>query len=447
VLASSTFKKTLNFIFFPAILLTILLSCSSTLIHLSQKLLINIQLDTAHIPLLKVSQIPFSIIFVLTLFMISKYLPFEKIFKRSLISLIGIASFFAGIVLFQKHIPLSSLTEALTSLLPPSMSLYKPLVMNWPTSLLYITLSLLNVNLFSLLIWGFINRLSSIKEGIKYYLPLAFVLGTIGALISQIDVINKADHWSLMATLIPAIAFVILALITFNWAWKRLPNDRLLLTESPSHRKFPFLNAAYLLAGCIMIKYFVDFLFKIQLRTQISDAASYSKFIQPYPMTIGTTTMIISILCTVLGTWVLLKKNWRNTILFGSVFALTAGLIFLSSSAFSLSSIKQGIFVGILASLSSALFFPLIQMLYLHIPPEKRFKTMIAVQMLILPVIKSAPSLTAQGLTVILGSVSLLTTYLQALIPILLLLLVVASVKSSKFLDQSETTNRLGNTA
>jgi ATP/ADP translocase len=60
---------------------------------------------------------------------------------------------------------------------------YEPAITNWPLSSLYVAIHLLSVNLFSILIWGFINRLTSFAEGIKYYIILAFVLGIPSAVL------------------------------------------------------------------------------------------------------------------------------------------------------------------------------------------------------------------------------------------------------------------------
>lgn len=424
-------RKAIKFIFFPALLLSVLLSCSSTLFRFSQDSLIGNYLGFAQIPALKISTILPQIILAIFLLIFSIYKPFEKVFRGTLIALIGVTIFLTGLMFFQEYLVLNEVSEA--------FGIYKPLVTHWPISLLYIVLSVFNFNLYSLFIWGFINRLISLSEGVKYYLPLAFVLGTAGAafvlgitgaIVSNLGLMTfGASKWFPMAMIIPAIVLIVCSFFIFNWSWKRLPDNLIHPQESSvSQTRFPFLSAAYLLAGSAMIKSLLDTLFKSQIRNQFPNPADYHHFMGNYSMSVGSATIAISIIWAVLGTWLILKKGWKTTALYASLCILVGGIIFLS---FSLSWLRQGIFNGLLAGTASTLFFPLIQILYLYLPYQNRFKTKIVTEMIAFPLMKAVPSLTTQGLLVAFGSIAAIALYLKILIPVLMVLLIIASYRAS----------------
>jgi AAA family ATP:ADP antiporter len=420
-MSNTNLRIAIKFIFLPALLLSILLSSSSTLFHFSQNALIGKQLGFSEIPALKVATIILQILLAISLLIFSIYKPFEKVFKDALLVLTGIIVLLTGLMFFQEHLTLSGVSEA--------FGIYKPLVTHWPISLMYIGLNLFNFNLYSLFIWGFINRLVSLPEGIKYYIPLTLILSVAGAITSNVNLMALgASKWPLIAMVIPAIVFMVFSFFIFNWSWKRLPNSLIHPQEpSVSKTRFPYLSAAYLLAGSAMIKGFLDMLFKSELRAQFPDAPSYSKFMGAYSMSVGSTTIAISIIWAVLGTWLILKKGWKTTALYASLSILVGGIIFLS---FSLSWLGQGIFNGLLVGTSSALFFPLIQILYLYLPYQIRFKTKITTEIIALPLMKAVPSLATQGLLVAFGSIAAITLYFKIFVPILMALLVIAIYRS-----------------
>lgn len=330
-------KEVIKLIFLPAVLLSVFLSCGSTLFCLARNSMVGSLLNPFQLPALKTAIILPQIILVLALLIFSKNRPFEKVFRTTLKMLIGTISLLAGLVFFQEHLQLQGVAPFLRHLLPESMvHVYEPLLSNWAVSLFYIVSSIFSFNLFSLLIWGFINRLTSASEGVKYYLSLTFVLGLVGALITNLALWwMKPGVWPFMAMVIPAIAFMVCALITFNWAWKRLPEDLILpkVSSTDAQSRFPFLSGAYLLAGCLMIKNLLTILFKFQLKTQLSSPVIYSKFMGLYSTTVGTSTVIVSILWLALGTWLLVKKSWRTTVICGSISILLGGIVFFRFSS------------------------------------------------------------------------------------------------------------------
>lgn len=442
---SKDFKKLLNLSFLPAIFITVVLSCASALFYLAVNSLQRLQIDPLQHIALKSPMIIPQIILAVILLIVSRYKSFEKVFKGTLIALIGLTSLLTLFVFFQGNLQLQSMPAALVNIMPKHMvTLYEPHIIHWPSSLLFIVASLLSFNLFSLLIWGFINRISTVKEGIKYYITLTLVLGIVGAIIANLGFVYLgAANWSLYALIIPAIAFMIFALMIFSFAWNKLPMDLMQPKESGINRKnrFPFLSAAYLLAGCLMAKNILSTLWKFQVKSQMPSPNVYSNFFGRFSVTVAATTLIISILWVILGTWILKKKGWRTAAWSGFLSVIIGGLLFFGFSIgnSSVSWLNQGIFTGVLTTTTSGLFFPLIQILYLYLPFQNRFETKVATEMVALPLMKAIPSLMTQGLIMTFGSLSAAALYLQILVPIFMLLLYIAYKRlGSKFSDRMD---------
>jgi ATP/ADP translocase len=160
-------KKSVNFIFLPAIFLLAILSCSSILFELAGDTIIDFQRDYLWLPLLNPLIAISQIILAVILLVFSNYKPFESVFKGTLLAFIGIITFFAGCVFFKEHI--QGVTGVLKNLLPKYVvQMYEPCITSWADSLLYISLKTFNFTLFSLMTWGFINRFTRVREGIRY---------------------------------------------------------------------------------------------------------------------------------------------------------------------------------------------------------------------------------------------------------------------------------------
>jgi uncharacterized membrane protein len=86
-------------------------------------------------------------------------------------------------------------------------------------------------------------------------------------------------------------------------------------------------------------------------------------------------TLILAILWVVLGTWLILKRGWKTTALWGSLSVLIGGLVYLGFFSRPISFVaSQGFFSGLLIGTKSALFFPLIQIAYLILPFKLGFE-------------------------------------------------------------------------
>lgn len=414
-------SQILKHILFPVLLLSGLFLLSTNLLKFSQNIILAKHIGYAQIPALQLFTILPQIALTLSLVLASIYKPFETVFKRTLEVFIGLMAMLTLLVFFHKHLVLTGV--------PDSFGIYKPLVVNWPSTLSYTLLSFFNYSLFSLFIWGFINRFFSLSDGIKYYIFFAFILGLLGSIFSSKTLqFIGASKWPVEALMIVATALLVFALLTFNWSWNR-SKDNLKPYENyfASTSKFPYLSAAYLLAGTAMVKNCLDILFKYQMKTQFPNPKDYQVAIGSYSIYLGYLTFAVSIIWIVLGTWLIIKKGWKTTSLWAACSILIGGVIFLSCS---ISWLKQGIFNSLLLGTASTLFFPLIQLLYLHLPVQHRFKTKIITEMIPLPLMNALPALAAQGLLMKFGSIAAIAIYLKILSIILMMLIILASYKA-----------------
>lgn len=431
------YTQKMKLIFLPAILMAVCLFGSGMLFHLAQDVLLisKIQNAASIFTLTKLVVFP-KIILVLALLVFSGCKSFEKVFKGTLFASMGIIVFLLILAFLQETLQLNGAT--LKNFLPSySVQTFEPIIKNWPSSLLIIALNLFNFNLFSLLIWGFINRFTSVSEGIKYYIPLGLILGLggvlVGNLANSMPLFIKVSSWSLVALILPAIVLMIAATIIFNRCLKQIPDHFSDSVESGIEQKknrFPFLTSAYLLAGSVMVEHLLNIFFKFQVKMQISDLNSYSYFMASYSSSLGKSRIIISILWATFGTWLILKRGWRATALVGSISVLVGGVVFFGFSYAnqSVSGINQGVMVGLLKGTATFLFFPLIQIIYLYMPEQVRFRTKVLMEMALLPLMKGIPSIAVPSLLVVFGSMSAVIVYGEIFIFILLILLVAASI-------------------
>ena len=436
--------KELKPVFLPAFLLSVLLSGSSALLYLAGRSLISSQPNLFPVvPYLQMLSIPLQIILVLVLFLVSKRKSFEKVFKVSFIVFIGIISTLTALVFFQEHIHLQGALTILEGLLPKSLAqTCHPLFSNWATSLFYTITGLFNFSFFALFVWGFLNRCSTKEAGLKYYLPLSLIFGLAGGVISNLalSLLSQQNNLSFMA--IPAIFLMICALAIFSWTWKKLPPELVSPKEEPPEGqiRFPFISGAYLIAGCLISVTLLNVLLKYQTNLKLASPNAYAEFMGRYAMAAGGGMIIFSIIWVILGLVILRKKGWRAAAISGCWSIFLGGLLFLGLNSFSdaLPWLQAGLYTSLIISTSSALFFPLVQLLYLCLPYQIRFRTKIVTEMIALPIMQSLPSFLVQGIIMALGSLAAAIFYLKILVPVFLLLLLVASRRAgAKFADKS----------
>lgn len=403
-----------KFVFLPTFLMAVLLNLCMTIFYFVGNSIISsiMVANPSQVPYLKtLSYIPEAILAV-ALFFVSKY-PFEKVFKYTLLTLIAIMAILTGLL-------------AITEIHP----------------LYYIAVRTMSMHLAFFLIWGFINRISNISDGMKYYIPLTFVLGLIAGLTTmlisgiilgfmtlvlpdfdknlQLLTVYIGDR-SLITAASSAIVLTCFTLLVFHWAWKRLPDSLLSpkTIKEPS-TPFPYLSAAYLLASSFMVQHILNLLLKTRL-AEIKNAGAYSTVMSSYSITTGVVGILFFILWAIVGTMLLIKKGWRTTAISGAASIIAGGALYFAStiSAGPTDWLYVGLYNTFFVATSASLFVPLIQILYLSLPAQIRLRAKVITEMIAMPLMTGIPSLAV-----------LITTsalYLKILVVVFLILLIVAT--------------------
>lgn len=401
--------------FFPTLFLFFFLFSSSYLSQLVQQSLLIKSFDPIQIPFLKTFNLIPQIIFTAILWVVSKNSPFEKVFRGVLLVAIALVSLLFLSLFFEKYLQLNFASETLPGLGSNKLALhYLQLLSRWPTTLLYGLSSFLGF-IFSIFTWGFINRVTEATDGFKNYFLYALAMQIIPFVLMPFLTVFKGLSLSVIVPLL--IAFLFVALFSFDKVWNKFSEEGVhnKAPHSELPNKFPFVKTAYLLASCMLVNMLLNNCFKTQLRVQIPTSSAYMQFLGKYSFTVSIVGIVVSVLWAVLGTKLIIKSNWRATAVYGSLFVLIGGLIFFSVSAVlkNLSWLNQGVYIAFLTTTKSMLFLPLVQLLYLQLPAQARFRAKITTEMAIIPLMTFVCSLAVQGSTLLAGSVSLVGTYLN----------------------------------
>ncbi|MCP5469924.1 MAG: hypothetical protein H7A36_05405 [Chlamydiales bacterium] len=255
---------------------------------------------------------------------------------------------------------------------------------------LYYTLNVARLPLFTVLIWGLVNQKMKSTKG---YFLLALILGLPATLALPILGLSLPKEIALML----GVSFVVLAMVIVSFACRCQTSQ-----ESESGGRFPYLSAALFLGGCLMVKTLI-------------------KVRGLPPLQIGVGTLVLSLVWAFLGTFFYMKRGWRSAALFGALAVLMTGFF-----------PKMWMSHALLMATSSALFFPLVQILFRGVELKKRFFVQVVTQLLLLPLFKMLPSLAQQGLIVKLGSLAATAPYIRTLAFVCLGAILVAAYRARR---------------
>ena len=338
---------------------------------------------------------------------------FEKIFRGALLGVMGWILLFAALLAYRGT---QSSTELLESL--------------------YVTIKAFRFDFFSFLIWGFLLRLTPAHAAKKYFIPLAVLISLSGEWIRLDYLFAKALRVTIPNLLLLSVGCMAAALLVFNASWKKLSQDPI-PSEEPEPTKvlrFPFLSCALLLVGCTVIKRIFDLLWKSEIRSQMSTPEAAQKY--PIFSYTGPTTVAFSLCWVFLGSWLIRRRGWTATATGTAIFIwiATIGLFTLINASW----LSKVLSYALFTSAASALFFPLVQMLYLHLPSKNRFSVKIGTELVVFRLLASLPSYAAQVLIVALGSIAAASPWLKQLAIGLALLMVLACKRAgSKYSDSA----------
>jgi ATP/ADP translocase len=314
---------------------------------------------------------------------------------------------------------------------------WQSLIINWEQSLTYILSKVFNFTFFSVLIWGMINQLATLSGSSKYYIVIASAFGILGNLttlfvhpfIFNIGPFFSSSSPELLSVILTGLIFLVVGLLVCYRMWGMFFEDGAVDRVEEERSSFPFLSVGYLVAACAIVGELLGVLFKSQLRVQISDPSTYSKAMGAYNTIASGSTILFFIVFVVLGTWAFYKKGWHATAVCGVSLVILGGHTHLGAALFtgSMSISSQGIYNGFLIAVSSLIFFPLIQILYLYLPLHLRFRTKVITEMIIFPIMTSCVSFILIGVFKAFGTRQL-AFVMVAILAVIFMVLLVPSV-------------------
>jgi AAA family ATP:ADP antiporter len=311
----------------------------------------------------------------------------------------------------------------------------------WHVSLIYLSTKMINPTVFSVLLWGIMNQATRFSEAIKYYIPLT-ILSQIICLPFTLNLASLQETYPnpLQQTqLFTFLACLGLAgiLIIYYKMLKKLPFERWNLDRIDSvqlDQGSPIFSFGFLIASLGILTLFIDLYFKNQISNTLTSPKEYAVFMQTSSSAIGKGTLAISLLCLFLGPWLLKQKGWNFTILLSPVFIGVSFLLFLGSVNYSFFPLEFGMLCEIfLKGLKTNLFFPLIQIAYLSIPSNSRFKTKSWAELIIAPLLGFAGGSLIQLSLDLFGTMTAVSPFLASTsICIIGLIFIIASFIGSR---------------
>lgn len=404
-------NKNLN-LFVPAIALSTLLFTASFFMHKTAQSLLILNLPPIMMPYLKTISIFPALFLAIVYIWASKTMPFEQIFKKSILY-IACAILIASVcVFFENRFSLQWINYLFEKLLPVG---FRPLASHKAVVLFDITANIANYNLFSVLIWGLINQFTNRSDSYKIYLPLAGILGVLLTILAaafypffKLLKTNLFPYGALIALILMLATYFMFHKI-YNFLSSQYEEEAPLLASN----KFPILSASCLLGGALLAGSLTHVLFNLTLKTLFSNPSSYLQFSGKFSLLLGIFSLTLTVLWATAGTWVLINKGWQKLLNYGLYSVFIGGGIFFALSRFGTTGllVGQSMSKAIFTSTSSLLFFALIQIFYLTLPRKERFAKKVVTEMAFLPLIKVSSSFISQTLIIAFGSLAACRPY------------------------------------
>jgi ATP/ADP translocase len=307
----------------------------------------------------------------------------------------------------------------------------------WKFYFVYCGTHLLCPTLISVLLWGYVNQITHLREGLQYYIPLS-ILGSICSSLLQRGashlLIKTSDP--LLMSFIYALFLVLMAVVLLMWLNRKISLDRWTSEEDEAVEKNPgkpILAFGYALGALGFVQLFLNVNFKESFRKLFDSPAQYSLFLANHSIMIGAGTIVITLIVLFVGPLLLKYKGWRFTSLISPVVAAA----FLIAIWLGLPILKYNQLV--FGAIGQALLFPVMQIAYLSLRKENRFKTKAWAELIVVPLFVSLASLFNQTSIVYLGTTLKLLPY-WIILPVLVvgtLIVVLYKIGSRKGLAKA----------
>ncbi len=308
------------------------------------------------IPFIKVWAImPLAILSTLIFTRLANRYPKEKVFN---IMMIGFLSFFFLFAFFlypnQEFLHPHRLADQLQSILPKGFLGLIAVFRNWTFTLFYVMSELWGTMIMTVLFWGFVNEVTSVKEAGRFYAILGLganiatiIAGQAGIFLSGkflYTMFNiQSDRWTfslmLISSIIVAIGIVILlvyqklnSVLREESPKEGLASEKKEKTKMGIRENFAYLaKSKYLICIALVVLAFnialtlIEVVWKDQVHELYPYAADYSSYMGSVMTYIGILSTFFSIfLC---GQSVR-KFGWTATAYITPVILLISGLLF-----------------------------------------------------------------------------------------------------------------------
>ncbi len=419
--------------------------------------------------------LPVAILFMLIYSKLSNIFSKEKLFYSTLGFFLAFFGLFAAVLYPCRDIlhP-TAFADQLQTLLPEGFSGFIAILRNWTYALFYIMSELWGSMMTSLLFWGFANDTTRISESKRFYaifgLGANFAMLPSGQLVKVFsDIQSKlpagVDAWGVTINYLTVAVVVagMLAMGIYWWINRNVltdgrffdANDVKKAKEKPKmplKESFRYiLSSKYLLCIAVLVIAYgvsinlVEVTWKNQLKLQYNNPNSYNAFMGGFSQFTGVTTILMMLF---VGSNVIRRFGWGTAAMITPVVLLLSGVAFFAFviwrdqlsgviSYFGTTPLMLAVVFGMIQNIMSksskySLFDPTKEMAYIPLDPEAKVKGKAAIDVVGARFGKSGGALINQVLIILLGSVSLITPYVAAV----LLFIIFAWIISARSLNK-----------
>lgn len=424
--------------------------------------------SAAVIPYIKVwTLLPMAVLFTFLYTKIANAFSREKVFYLIVSSFLSFFALFAFVLYpMGDKTHLTALASKLGQVLPAGMAGFIAMVEYWSFTLFYIIAELWSNIVLSILTWGLINEITSLKEAPRFYsvLSVASNIAAIAAgLTANIFVSGSfRNNWQLSQQYL--ICVIILSGLMTMWIYRKLDRDIEKAESSISDKKQAKAKIKFSLSdGCkeiaqskhlrylatIVVAYFfvintVEVIWKEQVRLLYPKPADFNYYM-------NTITACIGVVSTSLGIFVsvLIKKlGWSKTALLTPAVMLSTSILFFVFIVFNndlgmitalvgTSPLAIAVFLGSMQNCLSkgakySIFDSTKEMAFIPLSRESKIRGKAVIDGVFSRLGKSGASLSLQGLILVHGSLLASTPYITGF----MLLVIVAWIYASRSLGQ-----------
>lgn len=421
--------------------------------------------SAAVIPFIKVwTLLPMAILFTFI------YAKISSRFSRQTVFYVIISAFLAFFLVFGfllypcgEAVHLTRAAQALRGVLPAGMSGFIAMIEYWSFTLFYIIAELWSNIVLSILTWGLINEITSLKEAPRFYAVLSVasnVAAIFAGLCANMLVSGSfKNNWqlSLQCMILVIVVSGIISMILYRYIDQKPStlSDGEQSEAPPPRLKFSlkesFLEVKQSKHLCylaiIVIAYFfvintVEVIWKEQLRLAYPTPADFNYYM-------NTLTTWIGIVSTILGIFVatlISKFGWTKTALLTPMVLLVTSLLFFLLVVFSddlgpligllgTSPLALAVFCGALQNCLSkgtkySIFDATKEMAFIPLPRATKIKGKAAIDGIMSRLGKSGASLLLQTMILTFGGLLASTPYITSI----MLMAIVAWIGATKLL-------------